>query len=88
MRPDNHSTDQNRHPLWPALSATAAAILFAVTGAIGYRLGKQERFVHGAWAGHVIWSEIAMGAAIGLVAVYFWSKGLRNAVPRQVTRRE
>lgn len=67
-------------PLWMAFSMTIAAALFVVAGAIGYTLDRHDRFVaRTAWTGHVIWSEVLIGAAIGLLAVYFWRKGLAEA---------
>jgi hypothetical protein len=67
------------NPLWMAFSATAAAVLFLITGVIGYTLSRHERFVaHAPWAGHVIWSQVLIGLLAGLVAVYFWRKGLQR----------
>jgi hypothetical protein len=51
---------RRRRPLFNALSLTAAAALFLVTGLIGYTLDKHVRFVAGtAWTGGVIWSQVA-----------------------------
>ena len=61
-----------------AFSMTAASALYLVAGFIGYTLDRHDRFVaRTAWAGSVIWSEVAVGTAIALVAVFFWRKGLR-----------
>lgn len=69
-------------PLWLAFSTTAAAVVFAVSGAIGYRLNKHERFVDGAWAGRVVWSQVAMGVVAGLIAAYFLVEGQSAADSR------
>jgi drug/metabolite transporter (DMT)-like permease len=70
------------NPLWIAFSLTALAVLFVGAGAIGYTLDKHDRFVaHTAWAGQVIWSEITVGFFAGLVALYFWRKGLQRIRP-------
>ena len=67
------------HPLWIAFSLTAFAVISVGAGAIGYTLDRHDRFVaHTAWAGHVIWSEIAVGCFAGLLALYFWRKGLQR----------
>jgi len=70
------------HPLWIAFSLTALAVISVGAGAIGYTLDRHDRFVaHTAWAGHVIWSEIAVGCFTGLLALYFWRKGLQRVRP-------
>jgi hypothetical protein len=67
-----------RSPLWMAFSMTAVSAVYLVSGLIGYTLDRHDRFVaRTAWAGDVIWSEVAVGSAIALVAVFFWRKGLR-----------
>ena len=66
-----------RSPLWMAFSMTAVSAVYLVSGLIGYRLDRHDRFVaRTAWAGSVIWSEVAIGTAIALVAVFFWRRGL------------
>ncbi len=68
--------------MWMAFTATSAAILYVVAGAIGYTLSRHERFVaHTSWAGHVIWSEIGIGVVAGLLAIYFWRRALRGGRP-------
>jgi drug/metabolite transporter (DMT)-like permease len=70
------------NPLWMAFSLTAVAVISVGAGAIGYTLDRHDRFVaHTAWTGHVIWSEIATGFVAGLVALYFWRRGLRRIRP-------
>lgn len=66
-------------PLWMAFSATAAAILFIGSGAIGYALGRQERFVTGTvWSDEVIWWQVGVGVAILPLAAILWRIGLRS----------
>src|SRR5262245_19850757 len=65
-------------PLWMAFGTTAAAALYLVAGTIGYILDRHDRFIaHTAWAGRVIWPEIATGL-LGVVGAYFWRRGLRS----------
>jgi hypothetical protein len=74
-------------PLWIAFSTTAAAALYLVAGTIGYTLDRHQRFIaHTAWTGGVIWSEIATGLGMALVAAYFWRKGLRSLRGRLTTQ--
>ena len=69
-------------PLWLAFSVTAMAILYVGAGATGYMLSRRDRFVaQTAWAGHVIWWEVAIGVVAGLVAILFWRKGLQALRP-------
>ncbi len=69
------------NPLRLAFGTTAAALLFLGAGALGYRLGRHERFVSGAWSDSVIWWEVAVGLALVPVAAWFWRKGLRSMSP-------
>jgi hypothetical protein len=74
-------------PLGMAFGMTAAAAIVVVAGAIGYTLNRHDQFVAGtAWAGHVIWSQILIGAVVTVVALYFWRKGLAEL--RRVEQRE
>jgi hypothetical protein len=67
------------NPLRMAFSLTAGAAIYVAAGVIGYTLDRHDRFVaHTAWAGHVLWPEIAIGAAFGLGALVFWRKGLET----------
>lgn len=67
------------NPLWLAFTATAAAIMFLVAGAVGYQLSHGVPFtVASAWKDRVIWSQIWAGAAIVVVAVFLWRRGLRS----------
>ena len=51
-----------RSPLWMAFSMTAVSAVYLVSGLIGYTLDRHDRFVaRTAWAGGVIWSEVAVG---------------------------
>jgi hypothetical protein len=75
---------RRRSPIFNALSLTAAATLFLVTGSIGYTLSKHDRFVAGTpWSPSVIWWQVGVGVALLPVAAYFWMRGLRSlAAPR------
>lgn len=66
-------------PLWGAFTATAAAILFVVAGAVGYRLNHGVPFMNrAAWSDQVIWSQIWVGIGVALIAVYLWRLGVRS----------
>jgi uncharacterized membrane protein (UPF0136 family) len=66
-------------PLHAAFTATAAAILFLVAGALGYTIEKSNwSFITGTWSGGVVWWEIFYGVVALLFAAYFWRKGLRT----------
>jgi uncharacterized membrane protein YhdT len=66
-------------PLWMAFSATATAILFIVSGSIGYMLSRHDRFVaHTAWTGSVIWWQVGVGVGAAAVAVVLWRVGIRS----------
>lgn len=66
-------------PLWIAVSATAAAALFIVAGALGYTLNRHERFADGtAWSDTVIWWEVGVGLLLVPLAAYFWRKGFHT----------
>jgi hypothetical protein len=66
-------------PLWGAFTATAVAMLFLVAGTLGYRLRGGVPFtIAGAWSGTVVWSEIWVGVAVALIAIYLWRRGLRS----------
>jgi hypothetical protein len=73
------SSGRSRSPLWGAFTATFVATLFTVAGALGYEINHGVPFtVASAWAGRVLWAQIALGAVVGLVAVYLWRVGLRQ----------
>ncbi len=58
---------------------TFVAVLFTVAGVMGYEINHGVPFtIRSAWMGRVLWSEIALGAAVGLVAAYLWRVGLRQ----------
>ena len=70
---------RNWSPLWLAFGATAAAMLFTITGIIGYTLSRHERFSAGTpWSGTVIWWQIWVGLAAAVVAGFAWRRGLRG----------
>jgi hypothetical protein len=68
-----------RSPLWGAFTATAVSILFIVAGGVGYKLTHGVPFTHSTeWTGQVLWSQIWVGAAAALLAVFLWRAGLRS----------
>jgi membrane protein implicated in regulation of membrane protease activity len=70
---------RRRTPIFNALSFTAAAALFLVSGLIGYTLSRHDRFVAGtAWSPSVIWWQIAVGVVLLVVAAFFWRRGLQR----------
>jgi hypothetical protein len=73
------SNGRTHSPLWIAFSTTTLAIIFVTAGATGYRLSHGVPFtMSSAWTGEVIWSQIAIGACVALLAAYFWRLGLRS----------
>ena len=67
------------NPFSMALTATATAILFVVSGSIGYTLSRHDRFVaQTAWADGVIWPQVWVGLAVGTLAVLLWRRALRS----------
>ena len=70
---------RRRSPLWGAFTATFVAVLFTVAGMMGYEINHGVPFtIASDWTGQVLWSEIALGAAVGLAALYLWRVGLRQ----------
>ena len=67
------------NPFSMALTATATAILFVVSGSIGYTLSRHDRFVaQTAWTDGVIWPQLWVGFAVGTLAVLLWRRALRS----------
>jgi succinate dehydrogenase hydrophobic anchor subunit len=70
---------RRRSPIFNALSLTAVAILFLVSGVAGYTLDRHARSVAGtAWSPSVIWWQVLLGTALVPTALYFWRVGLRD----------
>jgi hypothetical protein len=70
---------RRRRPIFNALSLTACAVLFLVSGVAGYSLDRHARFVAGtAWSPTVIWWQVGVGAAMLAAAIWFWRTGLRQ----------
>jgi hypothetical protein len=77
---EKSSRGSQLRPLGTAFGLTSSAAILLISGAIGYRLDRHDRFAAGtAWSGHVLWWQVLIGAVIGLVAIYFWRKGLAEA---------
>jgi drug/metabolite transporter (DMT)-like permease len=76
------SSHRGKHPLWPAFSAAAGAVMFLFAGAVGYKLNAADANAAGTpWSGTVIWWEVAAGIALLPVTAYCWNKGLRSLEP-------
>ena len=66
-------------PLWTAFSTTLVAVLFLVTGTVGYAFGKGDRLVSATrWTGEVIWWQIGVGVGSALIAAVLWRKGIKQ----------
>jgi hypothetical protein len=66
-------------PLHAAFTLTAAAILFLVSGTIGFSIKKDNwSFIGGTWSDGPVWWEISYGMVALVFAVYFWRKGLEG----------
>jgi hypothetical protein len=67
------------NPFSMALTATATAILFVVSGSIGYTLSRHDRFLaQTPWTDGVIWPQLWVGFAVGALAVLLWRRALRS----------
>jgi hypothetical protein len=68
------------NPLWLAFMLTAAALLYGTAGLIGYKVPLEMPFVgHPAvWVGHVVWPQVEMATAMGLIPVLPWRQGLKR----------
>jgi hypothetical protein len=77
---------RRRSPIFNALSLTAVAVLFLVSGVAGYTLDRHARFVAGTpWSPTVIWWQVALGAACAGAAAWFWHLGLRDLTRERST---
>ena len=66
-------------PLSMVITATATALLFIVSGSIGYTLSRHDRFVaQTAWTDGVIWSQVWIGVTVAAFAVVLWRQALRS----------
>jgi len=62
-----------------AFSATTTALLFLVSGSVGYSLSQHERFVwQTPWTGGVIWWQVFVGLSAAAMALLLWRKGLTS----------
>jgi hypothetical protein len=74
-------------PLWMAFNCTAASVLFLLAGLSGYTLSGHARFLaNTAWAGEVIWWQVAVGFVAAVAACFFWRRGLRHPARRLPSR--
>ena len=67
------------NPFSMAITATATAVLFVVSGSIGYTLSRHDRFIaQTAWTDGVIWSQVWVGLIAAALAVVLWRRALRS----------
>lgn len=67
---------KRKSPLSIAFTTSAAAIVLLTAGTLGYSLS--HGFFQGNWTDGIVWWEIRLGALFGLLAIYFWRKGLQE----------
>jgi hypothetical protein len=65
-----------------AFGFTAAAILFVVSGSIGYTFSRRVGQYWGHWTGAPVAWEIGFGVICAVAAVLFWREALSSLVPR------
>jgi len=66
-------------PLWFAFSTTAAALLFTVSGGMGYGLQKGPPLLaESRWTGDVIWPQVWTGLLFAIIAVFCWRNAIRD----------
>lgn len=75
------------HPLRLAFTTTLGALLFLVTGVVGYRLSQPEMWLAGSrWADGVLWWQVGLGIVFAALAVLFWRIAIRET-DRLITQR-
>ena len=68
-------------PVWGAFTATTVSAVYLLAGFSGYQLNRRTRFLAAeAWTDSVIWWQVAAGAALIPVALYFWRRGARVSI--------
>ena len=72
-----------RHLFHMALGMTALALLFIVPALFGCNLHKStDTFVACTpWSDTVLWTRVWGGAAVLVVAAYFWRQAIRSIAP-------
>ena len=68
---------RSRRPLSAAVSTTAAAGLFLISGVIGFNIRALPSATP-IWANSVIWWEVVVGVVLLPVAIYLWRLGVRD----------
>jgi hypothetical protein len=68
------------NPLWMAFTLTAVALLYAVTGLLGYDVPRHNPFIDRpvVWVGDVVWQQVTLGSAMLLVSAPLWWLGLKR----------
>jgi hypothetical protein len=67
---------KNAFPL--AFGLSAAAVLFIVTGSIGYTFSRRVGQYWGHWTSAPVAPELGLGAACALIAVVLWRRAFRS----------
>ncbi len=81
-------TRRSWSPIWGAFMSTAVSAVYLVAGFSGYHLNRRTRLLDAeAWTGSIIWWEVAAGAALMPIALYFWRKGAREIDQRLARER-
>ena len=74
-------------PIWGTFMATTVSAVYFIAGFSGYHLDRRARFLaNEAWSDEIIWWEVAAGAALIPVAIYFWRRGAAE-IERRLSRR-
>jgi len=68
------------NPLWMAFTITAVALLYLVTGFIGYEVPRHNPFIDSpaVWVGQVVWPQVAFSSVMLLMSGPLWWLGLRR----------
>ena len=68
------------NPLWMAFTLTFVALIYVVPGLFGYSVPASNPVIQNrvVYVGHILWNQIAFGAAFGLVSVACWWAGLKR----------
>lgn len=71
------SLTYNRSPLHMAFTLTAAAIVFLLTGLLGYAIKRTAGLPYLQPSHSVVWFQVWVGVAAVVLAAFFWRKALR-----------
>jgi len=65
-------------PLQGAFTFTTFAVVFLMTGTLGYEIKKSGGVPYLRWTDGVVWEQIWWGVGASLLAALFWIVGLRS----------